>query len=143
METLAEYLDRVMCQKNIAPLELANRSGLTPSYIGRLRNGKGGNLTVDTILKLATGLGVEAQEIFTAASGVPPSENPQTDLLGVLDQIRRLVTDENGLEALGHLLSFSPDERKKLLDFMAYCKRPPCKGKGQSDKKGKPRQKKD
>src|SRR6185295_14924844 len=125
METLAEYLDRVMRQKNIDPVELAKRSGLTDSYIGRLRNGKGGNLTVETILKLATGLGVNPHELFTAASGVPPSEKPQTDLLVVLDQMRRLATDENGTEALGHFLRFSSDERKKMLDYVVYCKQPP------------------
>jgi transcriptional regulator with XRE-family HTH domain len=58
METLAEYLDRVMRQKNLTPKELAKRSGLTNSYIGRLRNGKVNNPTVETILKLAKGLDV-------------------------------------------------------------------------------------
>jgi transcriptional regulator with XRE-family HTH domain len=115
--------------------------GLTDSYIGRLRKGNGKNLTVESILKLAKGLDVHPHEIFTAASGVPPSDKPPVDLLVILDQMRRLVTDENGPKTLGHLLSFSADERKKLFDYMEYCKRQPPKDKGKSDGKDKPRKK--
>jgi|SRR5689334_16842726 len=139
METLAEYLDRVMRQKNLTPKELAKRCGLTDSYIGRLRKGNGDNLTVETILKLAKGLGVHPHELFTAASGVPPNEKPQTDLLVVLAQMQKLATDENGPEALRQLLGFSAAERKAMLDYIAYCKRPPSKGKPNG--KGKPRKK--
>jgi transcriptional regulator with XRE-family HTH domain len=143
METLAEYLDRVMRQKNLDPIELAKRSGLTDSYIGRLRNGKGGNLTVETILKLARGLDVSPHELFAVASGVPVSETPQIDPRLLLDLMLKLINDANGLEVLRRLLTFSLDECKALLDYFEHFKQPLSKSKGKSRKKGKPRKKKD
>ena len=139
METLAEYLDRMMRQKNLDPTELAKRSGLTSSYIGRLRNGKLNNPTVETILKLATGLDVSAHEIFAVVSGVPVSAMPQIDPRLLFDQMLKLINDANGFEALRQLLNFSPDERKTLLDYMTYFRRPPAKGKPR--RKSKPRKK--
>ncbi|MEN3333722.1 MAG: Cro/C1-type DNA-binding domain, partial [Blastocatellia bacterium] len=141
METLAEYLDRLMRQKNLDPSELAKRSGLTSSYIGRLRNGKLNNPTVETILKLATGLDVNAHEIFAVASGNPVSKTPPIDLGLLFDQMLKLINDANGFEALRQLLNFSPDERKTLLDYMEYFKRQPPKAKGKSRKKAKPHKK--
>jgi transcriptional regulator with XRE-family HTH domain len=141
METLAEYLDRVMRQKNLTPTELAKRSGLTNSYIGRLRNGKVNNPTVETVLKLAMGLDVNPHEVFAAASGIPLSEAPQIDPHLLLDFLQKLLTDANGLEALRQLVIFSSDERKTLLDYMTYFKPPPAKSKGKSRKKAKPRKK--
>src|SRR5205085_8621587 len=100
METLPEYLDRLMRQKNLDPTELAKRSGLTSSYIGRLRNGKLNNPTVESILKLATGLDVNAHEIFAVTSGIPVSKTPQIDLGLLLEQMLKLINDANDFEAL-------------------------------------------
>jgi len=129
METIGEYLTRLMRQKNLSPKELAERCGLTDSYIGRLCKSTYANLTIDTMKKLAKAFDVDVHEVFTVASGVPPSEKPQTDLLVVLDQMQKLGTDKNGPEALRQLLGFSADERKAVLDYIAYCKQPPSKGK--------------
>ncbi|HKQ06788.1 MAG TPA: helix-turn-helix domain-containing protein [Blastocatellia bacterium] len=139
METLAQYLDRLMRQKQLTPKELANRCGLTDSYIGRLRKGRSDNLTVQTVKKLAMALDVNAHEIFTVAVGIPISEMPPIDPSSLLDQIQQLIADVNGLAILRQLLDFSPAERKILLNYMEYFKRPPSNGK--SGKKGKPRKK--
>jgi len=139
METIGEYLTRLMRQKNLTAKDLATRCGLTDSYVGRLCKSQSANLTVDTIKKLAMALDVDAHEIFAVASGVPASQAPQTDLLLFLDQMQKLGTDENGPEALRQLLGFAADERRALLDYIAYCKRPPFKGKPNG--KGKPRKK--
>ena len=97
METLDKYLERVMRQKGLSPKDVARRCGLTNSYIGRLTKGQGENLTVDTILKLATGLGVNANEVFTAASGVAPKAAGIDPLL-VLDLIQKVIGDPKGIE---------------------------------------------
>jgi transcriptional regulator with XRE-family HTH domain len=143
METLAEYLVRLMRQKQLTPVDLARRCGLTDSYIGRLCKAPSSNLTVDTITKLAHALDVNPHEIFTVASGIAASEAPQIDPLLLLDALQKIITDANGFEALRQLLGFSPDERKRLLDYVEYFKRLPPKAKGKSGKKGKPRKKKD
>lgn len=143
MEKLSEYLDRMMRQKNLTPKELSKRCGLADGHIGRLRKGESDNLTVETILKLAKGLDVNPHEIFTAASGIPVSEAPQIDPHLLLDQMLKLIADAYGFETLRQLLTFSANERKRLLNYIEYFKRPPAKGKGKSRKKGKPHKKKD
>ena len=114
METLAQYLDRLMRQKRLTPKELSRRSGLTDSYIIRLRNGKLDNPTVDTLKKLAVGLGVNAHDLFTAASGVEPNEGPPVDLALLLDLVRKLISDPGGFEAFQRLLKLSPRQREEL-----------------------------
>jgi transcriptional regulator with XRE-family HTH domain len=143
METIGEYLTRMMRQKNLTPVDLARLCGLTDSYIGRLCKSTFANLTVDTIKKLAMAFDVNPHEIFTAASGIPVSEAQQTDLLLLLDSLQKLVTEANGLEALRLMLSISPDARQRLLDYMEHLKQPQAKSKGQSGKQARPRKKKD
>jgi transcriptional regulator with XRE-family HTH domain len=136
MESLAEYLVRVMRQKDIDLIELAKRSGLTDSYIGRLRNGTLKNPTVETMVKLATGLEVNAHEVFTAASGVPVSATASIDPLMLLEQMQKLVSDPVGFDVLRRLLSVPPNERQAALGYLDY-----FKSKAQSD--GKPHKQSD
>jgi transcriptional regulator with XRE-family HTH domain len=143
METIGEYLVRVMRQKNLDPVELAKRCGLTSSYIGRLRNGKLDNPTVQTMVTLAKALDVNAHEIFAAASGIAVSQAPLIDPLLLLEAMQKLISDPAGFDLLRQLLNFSPDERKALFDYFEYLKKKPTKSKGKSHKKGKPRKKKD
>jgi transcriptional regulator with XRE-family HTH domain len=135
METLAEYLNRMMRQKDLDPTELAKRCELTGSYIGRLQNGKLDNPTVETILKLAKGLDVNAHEVFTAASGVPVGETSHLDPLLLLGSMQKLISAPTGFDLLRQLLNFSPDERKRLLDYLEYFKQPLSKSKGKPRKK--------
>ena len=125
MERLGEYLDRLMRQNHLTAKELAKRCGLADGYIGKIRKGMADNLTVDTIVKLAFSLNVNPHEIFAVASGTPISEAQSVDPQVLLDQIQKLLTDANGFDLLRQLLSFSPDERKRLLDHMESFKQPP------------------
>ena len=135
MESLGEYLDRLMRQKNLTPKELARRCKVTDSYIGRVRKGASGNLTVQTMMTLAKGLDVNAHDIFTAASGIPPEENPPIDPLLLFDYMQKLIHDRNGLEVLRQWLELSSSERQTLHDFLAYLNDQPGKARGKPRKK--------
>ncbi|HJQ27559.1 MAG TPA: helix-turn-helix domain-containing protein [Blastocatellia bacterium] len=135
MESLGEYLDRLMRQKNLTPKELARRCKVTDSYIGRVRKGASGNLTVQTMMTLAKGLGVNAHDIFTAASGIPPEEDLPIDPLLLLDHMQKLIHDRNGLDVLRQWLDLSSSERQTLHDFLAYLNDQPDKAKGKPHKK--------
>lgn len=124
METLSQYLERVMRQKNFSPKDVARRCGLTDSYIGRITKGQGGNLTVDTIVKLAAGLGVPAHEIFTAASGIAPS-SVGIDPLLILDLIQRAISDPKGLELMREWLELPANKQKSLFDFIRFLNEKP------------------
>ncbi len=120
MESLGEYLDRIMRQKNLTPKELAKRCKVTDSYIGRVRKGTAGNLTVQTMVTLAKGLGVNAHDIFTAASGVAIDENSHVDPLVLLDQIQKLLQEPTGLDVLRQWLQLPPERQRTLLDLIDF-----------------------
>lgn len=141
MEKLGEYLDRLLRQKNLNPKELSRRSGLTDSYIGRVCKGQSNNLTVNTIRKLATALDVNPHEIFAVAAGILISETAPIDPHFLLDQVVKLLADADGLAIVRQLLDFSDAERKTLLAYIEYFKRPPAEGNGTSRRKSKPRKK--
>lgn len=127
METLSQYLERVMRQKNLSPKDVARRCGLTNSYIGRITKGQAGNISVDTIVKLARGLGVDAHEIFTAASGIPIKETTGIDPLLLLDLIQKAVTDPKGIDLLRQCLQLPAKKQKTLTEFIAFLNEQPNK----------------
>lgn len=117
METIGQYLERTMRQKNISPKDLARKCGITNSYIGRVIKGKGGNLSVETIIALARGLEVDAHELFTAASGISP-QNLAIDPMLVLDLVQKIMSEPKGLEIVRQWLQLPPDKQNTLLEFI-------------------------
>jgi transcriptional regulator with XRE-family HTH domain len=124
MEKFAKYLDRLLRQKDLSAKELSRLSGLTDSYIGRLCKGEGENLTVDTILKLAKGLEVDAHEVFAKAAGVPACEPKTIDPLLLLDQMLKLIRDPAGVDLLRQVSELSPASKKKLMGYVAHTQSP-------------------
>src|SRR5205085_5394779 len=120
METLGEYLDRMMRQRNLTPKELARRCAVTDSYIGRVRKGTSDNLTVQTMVTLANGLEVNPHEIFTAASGIAPDEEDRVDALLLLDHVMKLIQEPGGFAVLRQWLDLSSARRRTLQDFLVY-----------------------
>jgi len=134
MESLGEYLDRVMRQKGLTPKELARRCNVTDSYIGRVRKGAAGNLTVQTMVTLARGLGVNAHDIFAAASGVPVDEGARVDPLALLDQMQKLFHEPTSLEMLRQWLQLPTEQQRTLLDLIAFLNERQSKGRDETDK---------
>jgi len=132
METLAEYLDRLMRQQNLTPKALAKRCGLTDSYIIRIRNGSADNLTVETIVKLANGLEVNPHELFARASGVSAYADVAVDALLLLETMQRVAADPPSLEMVRLLMGFTPDERQTLTAYLTANNRPKGKGRPES-----------
>jgi transcriptional regulator with XRE-family HTH domain len=124
METLGEYLDRMMRQKNLTPKELAKRCKVTDSYIGRIRKGESDNLTVQTMVMLANGLGVNPHDIFTAASGTPVDRASHMDPLLLLHQLQELIHEPTGLEVLRQWLQLPSGKQERLLGFIAFLNQP-------------------
>lgn len=124
METLGAYIDRVMRQKHIKPKALARQCGVTDSYIGRILKGRSDNLTVKTMVMLAEGLGVNAHDIFAAASGIPAAATAQLDPLLLLDHLQKLVHEPTGFAVLQQWLQLPARKRKQLLAFIACLNEP-------------------
>jgi transcriptional regulator with XRE-family HTH domain len=74
-ETLAEYVTRVIHDKNLNESEVARRSkgGIAQSHINRIKNGEVTNPTPRKLQALAMGLGVPEEEVFDKVRGVDDS----------------------------------------------------------------------
>jgi transcriptional regulator with XRE-family HTH domain len=90
IETLAEYLKRIMRERKMKVGDLVAASGLSQTYLNSLLRGAQTNLTIETIAALSQALGVEGFEIFTAAYGKAPDKT-SVDLHVLVDAINKLI----------------------------------------------------
>lgn len=101
METLAEYVDRVMKEKNIKSLDVEARSieagnRIADSYVTNIARGVNKNPTVDKLVALAGGLDVDKIELFKIAAGIEDTDetwNAQS-LMRAIQKIFRLKASE-------------------------------------------------
>ncbi len=78
------------------------------------------------IVKLAKGLGVDAHEIFTAASGIP-IKNTGLDPLLLLDLIQRAISDPKTIELMREWSELPANKQKSLFDFIQFLNEMPKK----------------
>jgi transcriptional regulator with XRE-family HTH domain len=116
-ETLAEYVTRIMHQKNLKPADVRENCGkkLSGSYILRVAKGTMDNLTIETILALAEGLEVSPHEIFNAACGEDETES-KVDPLLLVDTMRKLVLNPQLIPVVHELAKFSPKQQVRVLE---------------------------
>jgi transcriptional regulator with XRE-family HTH domain len=65
-QSLAKVIREERKQRGHTQTAFALHAGLAPSYYGHIERGEM-NPTVDTIMKMTTGLGMSASELFTRA----------------------------------------------------------------------------
>src|SRR6266545_4158019 len=74
-ETLAEFVRRIMHEKNIKASDIERRSkrggrkGITRGYVIQIKNGQSLNPSKDKLQALADGLGVDISELLSRALG--------------------------------------------------------------------------
>lgn len=114
METLAEYVTRIMDEKGLKVADIERRSGgeIADSYITKIMRGTSKNPTIDKLKILAQGLGVDEDEIFQVARQVPPKGEPTPKTLVRI--INRLV-EESDFSKLVIILSKQKPARIKAL----------------------------
>lgn len=121
METLSQYLKRILHQRNLIPKEAAKKCGITDSYLGRIIKGQGGKHSVETILALADGLELDPHEVFSVATGRPMrSETGLVDPLFIIDLIQKVLTEPRGLEILERWIRLSKEDKERLLEFIEF-----------------------
>jgi transcriptional regulator with XRE-family HTH domain len=76
METLSEYVQRIMNEKNLRPIDVSRKSngGIGDSHVTNILRGTTSNVTIDRLRALAVGLGVDSIELFKIAVGLPANE---------------------------------------------------------------------
>ncbi len=73
VETLAEYIKRILGEKQLTLREVQKRSGhrIADAYVAHIVQGRASNLSVDKLKALAVGLGEPEEAIFKVARGLP------------------------------------------------------------------------
>jgi hypothetical protein len=133
-ETLAQYVSRIMHQKNLKPGEVRENCGkqLSGSYIARVAKGTMTNLTIESMLALAEGLQVSPYELLAAASGVPPETEPSVDPMLLVDTMQKLVMHPKLIMVVQELADLTPEQQEGILKSLKLLNN---KRKGKSGKK--------
>jgi transcriptional regulator with XRE-family HTH domain len=108
IESLAQYVARILKEKNLKHHEVKELSGgrITDGYERGIMTGKASNPRVDKLKALALGLGVSEDEIFRVARGLPVESDDkwkanETNYQVVLD----IIVDSRKNRTLAELLS--------------------------------------
>ena len=77
MENLAEYVSRVMQEKKLSAKDVQRRSSgkIDDAYVIKIMKGITKNPSISKTQALATGLGVDEDEVFKVARGIPLDES--------------------------------------------------------------------
>ena len=123
---LGEFVKRVMKLKGLTQKDVQRMSGgrITDGYVASIAVGRACNPSVDKIKALADGLGVDVDELFHVACGLPEeprvrgkSSDP-SDPLMILDTIRKAVVSPDVTLILHEVVRLSNEERASLLGFI-------------------------
>jgi transcriptional regulator with XRE-family HTH domain len=121
---LGEYVKRVMKLKGLTQKDVQRMSGqrITDGYVASITTGRASNLSVDKLVALADGLGVDANDLFHVACGQPLDVAGKgrngTDSLKILETVQKIVLSPEITEILHEVVRLSPAERADLLHFV-------------------------
>jgi transcriptional regulator with XRE-family HTH domain len=134
-EKLADYVKRVMKQKQFKLREVEHRSGgeITNGYISGIINGRINNVSLDKLKALAKGLEVDVYELFSAAMDEPRqladevSSYAHPDVLWLLGIMQEIAATPELLKILHELVQMTPKDREivvKVIESIGKTKRP-------------------
>ena len=123
---LGEYVKWVMKLKGLTQKDVQRLSGrkITDGYVASITTGRAGNLSVEKLRALADGLGVDLDDLFHVASGIPEKLDDgkkgagAIDPLVILDTVQKAVASPDVTEILHEVVRLSADERATLLGFI-------------------------
>ena len=120
---LSAYVRRVMKLKGLTQNDVERMSGgrITDGYVASITTNRATNLSVEKLVALADGLGVDADELFHVARGLPEDERTTTyttDTLKILETVQKAVASPDVTEILNEAVRMSPEQRRLLLKSM-------------------------
>jgi len=124
-ETLGEYVQRVMKQKDLKAVDVERNSGgkIDRSHVSKFINGVETNPSAKAMMALAKGLKVDPYEVFTAVTGCPPHEGRSNapDMLEILSLIERVATDAELMGVLRGLIRLSKEGLTTFSKTLSFC----------------------
>ena len=121
---LSEYVKRVMKLKGLTQKDVQQMSGgkITDGYVASITTARATNLSVDKLLALADGLGVDYDELFHVASGAEKASEGKArsapDSLMILETVQQVVMSPIVTQILHEVVSLSNEERTGLLEYV-------------------------
>ena len=136
VETLSQYVKRIMDEKHLKvhDVEVRSGKGIADAYVANIVSGVAKNPSVDKLKALAVGLGVDEDDVFLVARGLPLSKRGQRrggepwPAHVLLKAMERIVASLELTKILQAVLQMSPKEAKDMLKFIES-KQPPDKPK--------------
>jgi transcriptional regulator with XRE-family HTH domain len=121
-EELSEYIKRVMREKKLSLRDVQKGSGgkITQGYVGAIVKGIYANPSIQKLKALARGLGVDEEEVFRVARGVPKAGkakegHDQAQVLEVLDLMKEVAQNALVKAILEELVKLPPNPQKVVL----------------------------
>lgn len=121
MESLAAYVKRIMKEKGLSSRDVQARSGkkIADSYVNKITSGKTKNPSISKTQALAIGLGVDEDEVFKVARGIPIGESGSrggeawpTNIL--VDAITKITSNPDLTRVVKALLKAKPARVKAI-----------------------------
>lgn len=109
LERLSKYVARIMRQNGLSARDVERRSngGITDAYVTHVVRGTAANLSIVKAQALAMGLGVDEDELFRIARGVPVKPKGAT--------VNEPVSAPEIAKAVQLLLTLPPQKLRRLL----------------------------
>jgi transcriptional regulator with XRE-family HTH domain len=134
-ENLADYVKRVVKQKRLKLRDVERSSGgkITNGYISGIVNGKISNVTLEKLRALATGLDVDAYELFSAAMDEPRelademASYARPDVMWLLEMMQEIAATPELLKIIHELVQMPAKDRQivvKVIESITKSKRP-------------------
>lgn len=125
-QDLSEYVRRVMKLKGLTQKDVQRLSGgrITDGYVASITIGRASNLSVEKLQALADGLGVDVDDLFHVACGVPERVGGKRkvgrapDPMMILETVRRAVASPDVTEILHDVVRLTSEERADLLRYI-------------------------
>jgi transcriptional regulator with XRE-family HTH domain len=119
METLAQYLKRVMKQKNLGVRDVERNSGkkIHNSQVSKILNGVNTNPSLDTLLALAEGLQVHPSEMISALSG---QAGDTLDASVLVDMLQKILANPNLIEVVNAWSSLPIEDQMRMMNSLQF-----------------------
>lgn len=126
IETLADYVARVIKENNLTHREVELMSGgkITDGYVRGIMTGKAKNPSVAKLKALARGLGVSEEEIFKVARGEAKGETgaqeAQTNYWVIVDLMAASLKNRSLVELLSEVAKLPKESHNDAIKALRY-----------------------
>ncbi len=122
-ETLAEYVQRIMDERGLKPIDVEVRSNkqIADAYVVRIMKGQAKTPSAVKLQALAVGLGVDGDDLFRVARGVPIKGKSQAEPWPgpvLVKAMQRIVASPELTRAVQLLLKASPEKIKRFIKIL-------------------------